>query len=113
MQLAEQIAVVALPLAAVLLLGVGATETALLQLAQTLPFLLVALWLRFWERTRPSLSRPIGAGIGALVAASAGMHWCLIASTVSFLAQCAIVFRSQLPRVRELPATSENSYAVR
>lgn len=51
--------------------------------------------------------------IGALVAASAGMHWCLIASTVAFLAQCAIVFRSQLPGVRELLATSENYCAVR
>lgn len=57
-------------------------------------------------------ARPIGAGIGALVAGSAGMHWCLAASTVAFLAQCVIVFRSQLPGVRELPAADEN-YAVR
>ncbi|MFC9983032.1 hypothetical protein ACFU0W_06520 [Microbacterium keratanolyticum] len=57
-------------------------------------------------------ARPIGAGIGAFVAASAGMHWCLVASTVAFLAQSVIVFRSQLPGVRELPAASEN-YAVR
>ncbi|MGV2985552.1 MFS transporter [Microbacterium sp. AGC85] len=42
-QMAEQIALVAVPLAAVLMLGVGATETALLQVAQTLPFLVLAL----------------------------------------------------------------------
>lgn len=57
-------------------------------------------------------ARPIGAGGGALIAATAGMHWCLVVSTVAFLAQCVIVFRSQLPGVRELPAASEN-YAVR
>lgn len=42
-QMAEQIALVAVPLAAVLMLGAGATETALLQVAQTLPFLVLAL----------------------------------------------------------------------
>lgn len=42
-QLAEQIALVAVPLAAVLMLRAGATETALLQVAQTLPFLVLAL----------------------------------------------------------------------
>ncbi|MEU4014900.1 MFS transporter [Microbacterium sp. NPDC028030] len=42
-QMAEQIALVAVPLAAVLALDVGATETALLQVAQTLPFLVLAL----------------------------------------------------------------------
>jgi MFS family permease len=42
-QFAEQIALVAAPLAAVLILGAGATETALLQVAQTLPFLLLAI----------------------------------------------------------------------
>ncbi len=57
-------------------------------------------------------ARPIGAGIGAVVAATAGIHWCLVASTVAFLAQCAIVFCSHLPGVQELPAASE-SYAVR
>lgn len=42
-QMAEQIALVAMPLAAVLMLRAGATETALLQVAQTLPFLVLAL----------------------------------------------------------------------
>jgi predicted MFS family arabinose efflux permease len=42
-QMAEQIALVAVPLAAVLMLGARATETALLQVAQTLPFLILAL----------------------------------------------------------------------
>ncbi|MFE6995889.1 MFS transporter [Microbacterium sp. NPDC057659] len=40
---AEQLALAAAPLAAVVVLGVGATETALLQVAQTLPFLLLAI----------------------------------------------------------------------
>ncbi|MCK2025048.1 MFS transporter [Microbacterium sp. SSW1-47] len=42
-QFAEQIALVAVPLAAVLLLGADAASTALLQVAQTLPFLLLAI----------------------------------------------------------------------
>ncbi len=42
-QLSEQIALAAAPLVAVLLLNAGATETGLLQTAQTLPFLLLAL----------------------------------------------------------------------
>lgn len=42
-QMAEQIALVAVPLAAVLMLGAGATETAVLQVAQTLPFLVLAI----------------------------------------------------------------------
>ncbi|MFC4140113.1 MULTISPECIES: MFS transporter [unclassified Microbacterium] len=40
---AEQLALAAAPLAAVMILGAGATETALLQVAQTLPFLLLAI----------------------------------------------------------------------
>ena len=42
-QMSEQIALAAAPLAAVLLLGASAAETGLLQTAQTLPFLLLAL----------------------------------------------------------------------
>lgn len=42
-QFSEQIALAAAPLVAVLLLGAGAAETGLLQTAQTLPFLLLAL----------------------------------------------------------------------
>ncbi len=42
-QMSEQIALAAAPLAAVMLLGAGATETGLLQTAQTLPFLLLAM----------------------------------------------------------------------
>ena len=42
-QFSEQIALSAAPLAAVLLLGAGATQTGLLQAAQTLPFLLLSL----------------------------------------------------------------------
>lgn len=42
-QFSEQIALAAAPLAAVLLLGAGPAEAALLQAAQTLPFLLLSL----------------------------------------------------------------------
>ena len=42
-QLAEQISLAAIPLVAVLAFGAGAGETGLLQTAQTLPFLLLAL----------------------------------------------------------------------
>lgn len=42
-QAAEQVALAAAPLLAVLALGAGAAETGLLQAAQTLPFLLLAL----------------------------------------------------------------------
>src|SRR5262245_64206228 len=42
-QSAEQIALAATPIVAVLALGAGAGETGLLQTAQTLPFLLLAI----------------------------------------------------------------------
>src|SRR5258708_29854056 len=42
-QLAEQISLAAIPLVAVLAFGAGAGETGVLQTAQTLPFLLLAL----------------------------------------------------------------------
>src|SRR5215217_6060176 len=42
-QSAEQIGLAAAPLVAVLMLGAGAGEAGLLQMAQTLPFLLLAL----------------------------------------------------------------------
>src|SRR2546426_8290376 len=42
-QSAEQIALAAAPIVAVLALGAGAGETGLLQTAQTLPFLLLAI----------------------------------------------------------------------
>ena len=42
-QFSEQIALAAAPLAAVLLLGAGPVETGWLQMAQTLPFLLLSI----------------------------------------------------------------------
>src|SRR4051812_16154046 len=42
-QFSEQMALAAAPLVAVLALGAGAGETGLLQMAQTLPFLLLSL----------------------------------------------------------------------
>ncbi|MFC9983033.1 MFS transporter [Microbacterium keratanolyticum] len=90
-QLAEQIAVVALPLAAVLLLGVGATETALLQPAQTLPFLLLALPLgALIDRTSP---RPVLVAAALTRAATFGGVAFLIATdALSFSALMALGF---------------------
>src|SRR6266550_1629396 len=42
-QSAEQISLAAVPMVAVLTLGAGATETGLLSVAQTLPFLLLSI----------------------------------------------------------------------
>jgi hypothetical protein len=48
-------------------------------------------------------ARPIGAGLGAALAATAGIEWCIAMCAVLFAAQLLYVLRSRLPRVRELP----------
>ncbi|GGR27668.1 MFS transporter [Agromyces mediolanus] len=48
-------------------------------------------------------ARPIGAGLGAALAATAGIEWCIAGCAVLFAAQLLYVLRSRLPRVRELP----------
>lgn len=58
-QCSEQAALAAVPLAAVLMLGMGAPETGYLQTAQTLPFLLLS----------GTLNLPVRAGLGFLGAA--------------------------------------------
>jgi predicted MFS family arabinose efflux permease len=52
-------------------------------------------------------ARPIGAGLGALIAAAFGMEWCIAVAAVLFAAQLAVVLASQLPAVRELPVSDE------
>ena len=48
-------------------------------------------------------ARPIGAAIGALVAARAGVEACLIVSAAGFLIQFIVICLSQVPRLRALP----------
>lgn len=52
-------------------------------------------------------ARPIGAGLGALLAATLGVQWCIAAASVVFAAQLAVVLASRLPAVRELPRSDE------
>ncbi|MCU4182359.1 MFS transporter [Bosea sp. BH3] len=48
-------------------------------------------------------SRPIGAAIGALVAARYGAPACLAVATAGFLLQLLVITASSVPRLRELP----------
>lgn len=48
-------------------------------------------------------ARPIGAGLGVLISALAGMEWCLVLAFVVFALQLAVVLLSKLPSVRSLP----------
>jgi predicted MFS family arabinose efflux permease len=48
-------------------------------------------------------ARPIGAAIGALVAAHAGVEACLVVSAAGFLVQFIVICVSQVPRLRALP----------
>ena len=48
-------------------------------------------------------ARPIGAAIGALVAARAGVEACLVVSAAGFLIQFIVICISQVPRLRVLP----------
>lgn len=48
-------------------------------------------------------SRPIGATIGALVAARYGAPACLAVATAGFLIQLLVIAASSVPRLRELP----------
>ncbi|MEF3405322.1 MFS transporter [Agromyces sp. CCNWLW203] len=52
-------------------------------------------------------ARPIGAGLGALIAALLGMDWCIAVAVVVFAAQLGVVLASRLPAVRELPVSDE------
>ena len=48
-------------------------------------------------------ARPIGAAIGALVAAHAGVEACLVVSAAGFVVQFLVICVSQVPRLRALP----------
>jgi predicted MFS family arabinose efflux permease len=48
-------------------------------------------------------ARPIGAAIGALVAAQAGAETCLAVAVAGFLVQFLVICASQIPRLRALP----------
>lgn len=48
-------------------------------------------------------ARPIGAGIGVLVAALAEMEWCIVLALAVFALQLVVVLFSKLPSVRSLP----------
>jgi predicted MFS family arabinose efflux permease len=48
-------------------------------------------------------ARPIGAAIGALVAAELGVEACLAVATAGFLIQFIMICASQVPRLRALP----------
>jgi hypothetical protein len=52
-------------------------------------------------------ARPLGAGLGALIAAVLGMEWCIAVAVVVFAAQLAVVLVSRIPAVRELPVPDE------
>jgi predicted MFS family arabinose efflux permease len=48
-------------------------------------------------------ARPVGALIGASVAARFGAPACLIVSAAGFLIQLVVICISQVPRLKELP----------
>jgi len=51
-------------------------------------------------------ARPIGAALGAVVAARFGVEACLLVATIGFLIQLLTICGSQVPKLRELPVTS-------
>jgi predicted MFS family arabinose efflux permease len=57
-------------------------------------------------------ARPIGAGSGALIAATSGMEWCIAVAAFVFAAQLVVVLLSRLPAVRELPVSEDEQAAA-
>jgi hypothetical protein len=53
--------------------------------------------------TATSGSRPIGATIGAVVAAHFGTNTCMIVAAAGFLIQFVIIITSSVPRLQALP----------
>jgi MFS family permease len=51
-------------------------------------------------------ARPLGAALGALIAAEAGTAACLAVSAAGFLAQLLVVLGSPVPRLRTLPTAA-------
>ncbi|MBP0491437.1 MFS transporter [Pararoseomonas indoligenes] len=56
-------------------------------------------------------ARPLGAALGALLAARWGVEACLLASSLGFAAQAAVILVSPAPGLREMPAASAASPA--
>lgn len=54
-------------------------------------------------------ARPIGAALGALVAARYGVGACLVLSAMGFLIQLLVIVSSQVPRLEELPEGVEHA----
>jgi len=63
----SQVTVLALPLAAVLLLGAGATETGLLVAARTAPSIVAGLFIGVWVDRRPRKPILVGSSIANAV----------------------------------------------
>jgi predicted MFS family arabinose efflux permease len=54
-------------------------------------------------------ARPIGAALGALVAARSGVAACLVLSATGFVIQLLVIVTSQVPRLEELPEGVEQA----
>jgi predicted MFS family arabinose efflux permease len=54
-------------------------------------------------------ARPIGAALGALVAARYGVGACLVLSAMGFVIQLLVIVTSQVPRLEELPEGVEQA----
>jgi len=54
-------------------------------------------------------ARPIGAALGALVAARYGVGACLVLSAMGFVIQLLVIVTSQVPRLEELPEGVEHA----
>lgn len=54
-------------------------------------------------------ARPIGAALGALVAARYGVGACLVLSAMGFVIQLLVIITSQVPRLEELPEGLEQA----
>ena len=73
-QSAEQIALAAAPIVAVIMLGVGESQTGLLQTALTLPFILFAIPAGLLGRSH--LAAPADGGFGSFSRGRAGRPFC-------------------------------------
>lgn len=56
-------------------------------------------------------ARPIGAGLGALVALTLGVEWCLIAALAGFAAQALVIVSSPVVRLAAQPASIDHELA--
>ncbi|HWV25476.1 MAG TPA: MFS transporter [Thermomicrobiales bacterium] len=53
-------------------------------------------------------ARPLGAGIGALIAIAGGPQWCLVVACAGFLAQAFVIASSETIRIDEQPSMVES-----